>query len=410
MKNEKTLLLILSMVRFTHIVDFMIIMPLGATFMAEFDITPRQFSWIVSSYAFAAFAAGLVSSIFIDRFDRRKVLLFLYAGFTLGTLACAFAETYFSFLAFRALTGAFGGTLSALAFVIVGDVIPLERRSAAMGWVMTAFSVASIIGVPAGIYLSGQFGWRMPFLGIAGLSGVFILLAAVTIPPLRAHLAGQWSPLSEEDAFVEMPEPEKPHPLEGLISAFRTPNQRRALTFSLVLILGHFTIIPFIAPYMEINIGFTANEITLIYLIGGVLSVVLLPLFGRLADQFGRIRVFNIASVGALFSIAFITHLTEAPIWIGLLATSSFFVVASGRNVPALTMMTAVVRPENRGSFMSGRQSLNEAGLALSSAIAGLIIMEGADGQLIHYERVGYLAIFMSLIALVLAQRLRAIA
>ena len=410
MKNERMLLLILAMVQFSHIVDFMIIMPLGATFMEQFSITPRQFSWIVSSYAFAAFAAGLVSSIFIDRFDRRKMLLFLYTGFTLGTLACAFAESYPVFLGFRALTGAFGGTLGALILVIVGDVIPLERRASAMGWVMTAFSAASIIGVPAGIYLAGQFGWRVPFLSIAGLSGVFLVLAAATLPPLRGHLAGSLAPLAPTSPFVEMPKLEKPHPLAGLIDAIRIPNQRRALTFSLVLILGHFTIIPFIAPYLEINIGFTANEVTLVYLIGGILSVFMLPLFGRLADRYGRIRVFTIASIGALFSIAAITNLPVVPVWVALVATSSFFVVASGRNVPATTLMTAVVRPENRGSFMSIRQSVNEGGLALSSVVAGFVITEGADGRLIHYERVGYLAIGMSIVALLLAQRLRIIA
>lgn len=410
MKNERMLLLILAMVQFSHIVDFMIIMPLGATFMEQFSINPRQFSWIVSSYAFAAFAAGLVSSIFIDRFDRRKMLLFLYTGFTLGTLACAFAESYPIFLGFRALTGAFGGTLGALILVIVGDVIPLERRASAMGWVMTAFSAASIIGVPAGIYLAGQFGWRVPFLSIAGLSGVFLVLAAATLPPLRGHLAGSLAPLAPTSPFVEMPKLEKPHPLAGLIDAIRIPNQRRALTFSLVLILGHFTIIPFIAPYLEINIGFTANEVTLVYLIGGILSVFLLPLFGRLADRYGRIRVFTIASIGSLFSIAAITNLPVVPVWVALVATSSFFVVASGRNVPATTLMTAVVRPENRGSFMSIRQSVNEGGLALSSVVAGFVITEGADGRLIHYERVGYLAIGMSIVALLLAQRLRIIA
>jgi DHA1 family inner membrane transport protein len=173
--------------------------------------------------------------------------------------------------------------------------------------------------------------------------------------------------------------------------------------------LGHFTIIPFIAPYMQLNIGFADKQVSLIYLIGGLLTVVLLPGFGKLADRFGRMQVFTIASVFALASIYALTNLDTDSITMALVVTSSFFVVASGRNVPATTMITSVVRPENRGSFMSLRQSVNEAALAASSFVAGLIITEAPDGSLEHYELVGYFAIGMSVVAIFTASRLRAV-
>ena len=149
--NEKLLLFILAMVQFTHILDFMIIMPLGSQFMRIFDISPRQFSLIVSAYAGSAFVMGLFSAMFIDRFGRKQALFFTYIGFTIGTIACAMAPGYYFFLAARSITGAFGGILGALVLSIIGDTIPLKRRASAMGTVMTAFSVASVLGVPAGI-------------------------------------------------------------------------------------------------------------------------------------------------------------------------------------------------------------------------------------------------------------------
>ncbi len=397
MKNEKLLLLILATVQFTHIVDFMIIMPLGAQFMEVFEINPRQFSLMVSIYAFSAFVGTLISAGYIDRFDRRTALLGLFVGFAIGTVACAFATDYWLFLAARGLTGLFGGTLGALVLAIVGDAIPLERRASAMGWVMTAFSVASVVGVPAGIFLAAKFSWHMPFFVIGGLAAVFIGLIVLAVPPLRGQL-------------THRADGERPSPLEAFRQIARSENQRRALYFTLALMLGHFTIIPFIAPYMQLNIGFSNEQVTYIYAIGGTLTAFLLPLFGRLADRVGHVRVFTAASVLSLFSIFAITHLPPVPIALALVTTSSFFVVASGRNVPATTLVTSVVRAENRGSFMSIRQSVNEAALALSSFLAGLIIVERPDGSLGHYAWVGYLAIAMSILAIFLARRLRSIA
>ena len=157
-RNEPLLIFILAVIQFTHIIDFMIMMPLGKQFMELYDITPQQFSMLVSSYAFSAFVAGLIGALYIDRFDRRHALLVLYIGFTTGTFVCAMAPSYEIFLAARAFTGAFGGTLGALILAVVGDVVPFDRRGAAIGKVMIAFSVAAIAGVPAGIYLAGNYG------------------------------------------------------------------------------------------------------------------------------------------------------------------------------------------------------------------------------------------------------------
>lgn len=417
MKNERQLLLILAVIQFCHIIDFMIIMPLGKTLMATFQISAGQFSRIVSVYAGMAFLGSLISTAYIDRFDRRTALMFLFSGFILGTLACAFVPSYNYFLIFRGLTGAFGGTLGALILAIIGDVVPLERRSTAMGWVMTAFSAASVVGVPAGIYIAADFGWQMPFIIVAALSFLFLLAIPFIIPPLIGHLSEP--SLAVDDEISSGPASQaapllrpRPHasPVEAFTKIFEDANQRAALLFTIVLMLGHFTIIPFIAPYMQLNVGFSDKQVGLIYAVGGALTVVLLPLFGKLADRYGRLEIFSIASVLALFSIYAITTLGPVSIPFALLVTSSYFVASSGRNVPATTIITSVVRPESRGSFMSIRQSFNELALFASSFLAGLVIVEDADGRLVNYELVGYFAILMSIVAIFVARRIKAIA
>jgi len=383
-----------------------------------FSISPGQFAWVVSAYAGAALTGNLISTAFIDRFDRRSALLFLFCGFTLGTLACAFAPSYFLLLVFRSCTGIFGGTLGALVLAIVGDVIPLERRGAAMGWVMTAFSVASVVGVPSGIWIAAEYGWYAPFVVTAVISAIFVVLAYFFVPPLRGHLEAEARPQDAKQGQRAMEDvidtialqqtalpPLGPAsaPKQGIrkvfapfVSIFSDANQRAALLFTMTLMLGHFTIIPFIAPYMQLNVGFSDKQVGLIYLIGGLLTVVLLPLFGKLSDRYGTMPVFTTASVFALASIYALTNLDTNSIYIALLTTSSFFVVASGRRVPSTTMVTSVVRPENRGGFMSIRQSVNEMALFGSTLIAGFIITEGPGGRLEHYDWLGYFTIVMS--------------
>lgn len=425
MINEKRLLFILAAVQFCHIIDFMIIMPLGKTIMEVFDITPGQFAWVVSAYAGAALTGNLVSTAFIDRFDRRTALLFLFCGFTIGTLACAFAPTYELLLIFRASTGIFGGTLGALVLAIVGDVIPLHRRASAMGWVMTAFSAASIVGVPAGIWIAAEYGWSSPFILTAALSAFFVVLAYFQVPSLAGHFKVARPQVRSEDnkAMADVldtmalpPASEALAPKHGLrkvvdpfVRILSDGNQRAALLFTLTLMLGHFTIIPFIAPYMQINIGFEDKQVGLIYLIGGGLTVVLLPLMGKLADRYGRMRIFTIASVFALASIYVLTNLDTDSIAVALVVTSSFFVVASGRSVPATTMITSVVRPENRGGFMSIRQSVNEMALFFSTLVAGFIVTEDASGKLDGYQYLGYFTIVMSVLAVAAASRIKAV-
>lgn len=395
MQNKRFLLFILAVVQFTHIIDFMIVMPLGKQFMEVFDISPQQFSWIVSSYAVTAFFAGILSAMFIDRFDRKKALLWLFLGFTIGTFACSIAPSYSLFLLARSLTGCFGGILAALVLSIVADLYALEERASAMGIIMTAFSAASIIGVPTGLYLAAQFNWRMPFISVGVLSIITLIFVLLKFPSMSQHL---------ESGKVQM------NPIKSITNILSDKNQLLALAFTMILMLGHFSIIPFIAPYMQLNIGFSDFDVAWIYGVGGALTVVCLPLFGKIADRVGNFKVFWIASCFALFSIFAITNLPPVSIAVALIASSSYFVVASGRSVPATTMVTSVVKPESRGSFMSIRSSANEAALAISSIVAGAIVSENPDGSLVNYEYVGYIAIGMSILAIWVASKLKAVA
>jgi predicted MFS family arabinose efflux permease len=392
MRKERLILLVLAAIQFTNIMDFMIMMPLGPQLMRLFQISPRQFSLIVASYTISAGVSGFLSAFFIDRLDRKAALAVTYIGFTIGTLACALSPSYPVLLLARVLTGAFGGILSSLVLAIIADLIPFERRATAMGMVMTAFSVATVAGVPFGLFIASELTWHAPFYFLAGIGLIILLFIKLIIPPVKGHILGK-----------EL----RGKPLEVITSIAGNPNQLKALFLMFLLMSGQFSVIPFISPYMVYNVGFTESQLPLIYLTGGICSIFTLPLIGRLADKFGKYRIFSIFVIASTVPFFLVTNLKAVPVWIALAVTALFFICMGGRSIPATTMITATVKPRNRGSFMSINSSVQQMSAGLASFIAGFIMLKAPDGSLLNYEYVGYLAILTSLISLFVAKQLR---
>lgn len=389
-KNERLIVFLLASINFTHILDFMIMMPLGPQLMRIFDLTPAQFAVLVSAYTFSAFFSGLIAAFFVDRFDRKKVLLFGYIGFIIGTLGCAIAPDYFSLMAARVMAGLFGGLIGAQVLSIIGDTFPFQRRGVAMGSLTAAFSLASVLGVPFGLFLANITSWHAPFYLVGGLACIVLILVWKFIPPMASHLENY----TKKKFF---------HVYTNIIA---DKNQQRALLLSIIMMFGHFSIIPFLAKYMVSNVGFTEHEITYIYLIGGGFTIFTAPLIGRLSDRKGKFPVFALFCILTIIPVFTITNMPPLPLVIALLITTVFFVFVSGRMVPMQAMITSVVPNKQRGGFMSINSSIVQLGSGLASLMSGLIIVENEDGSLRFYNLVGYIAIAFTIIAIFIAKRL----
>ena len=391
--TERIIVLTLASINFTHIMDAMIMMPLGDIFMNLFEIGPQQFSLLVSAYAIGAFISSILAVFYLDIFDRRRALIFLYTGFAVGTFLCGFAPTYEYLMTIRFITGLFGGVIGAMALSIVSDVFKFERRGKAMGFLMAGFSAAAALGVPLGLWLADQFSWRMPFFTVGGMG--FILLAMIVwkFPSLKGHLEEVDKVRSFRNVF-------------GAI--FLDKNQVNALVLGAVLVLGHFLIIPFIAPYMTRNVGFTQSEIIYIYLFGGLATVFSSPLFGRFTDRFGVMPVFISLMVFSFIPVLWITNMPPSPVVIALIATTLFFVSGSGRMIPPQTLITAAATTRTRGSFMAVKSAMQQLSIALASAVSGFVVVMNDDPEsLSNYNIVGYLSIAICIVALLIAPRIK---
>jgi predicted MFS family arabinose efflux permease len=258
--------------------------------------------------------------------------------------------------------------------------------------IVSAFSVASALGVPFGVFLASMFSWHAPFILLAILGIPVSYFIWKYVPSITAHIHLETT---------------RPNPIAILRGITSDPNQRKAITLMLVLMFGHFSIIPMLNPYMVSNVGFEEFQLTYIYAIGGVLTVFSSQLIGKWADCFGKRKVFTVFVLLCTVPIFLMTNMPKVPIWMALMATASFFVFSGGRFIPAQAMVTETVKPETRGSFMSISSSLQQLCAGIAAYTAGSIVVKQPDGTLLNYNWVGYISIAATLFCLVLVQRIR---
>ena len=392
--KEKIILLLLAAINFTHILDFMIMMPLGNYLMPYFNISSQQFSMLVAAYTFSAGISGFLAAFFVDRFDRKKVLLVGYTGFLIGTLFCALSPTYAVLLLSRIVAGIFGGLIGAQVLSIVADLVPYERRGTAMGIIMAAFSVASVFGVPFSLYLSNIFNWHGPFFFVAGLGALLLPFLIKYLPKMDGHLT----------AINQV----KVNPIVLLKDILQNRNQVLALVLSATIMLGHFMIIPFLNPFLEFNKGFSKTQTPIVYMVGGALTLFASPLLGKVADKVGKHRLFIFMALTATIPIAIITNLPTVPFYMVLVVTGFWFVVSSGRTIPAQAIISNVVSSERRGSFMSINSSVQQIFVGLASVIAGLVVVKTPSNAIQHYEITGYISIAVTLLSILVITKLNA--
>ena len=389
--REIVLLAALAGIQFTHILDFMILMPLAPQLMRLFEIGPREFGLLVSAYTFAAAASGFLAAFRIDRFGRKRALLTMYAGFIVATALCGLAPAYEWLLAGRIVAGAFGGVINALAFTIIADVVPYTRRARATSFLSAAFSMAAVMGVPVGLWFAAHYSWRAPFLALALLALAAWFAAARVVPSLDAHVTAS----------------ERRHALAQMRAVFGVGNHLRAFAFMIALMTSVFVVVPFIAAYNVANVGVLETELPYLYFAGGLATLFTAPLIGSLADRFGKKRVFTILAFLSMVPILTMTHLPKVALATAIVVNVLFFVLVPGRFGPAMALVTGSVAPRLRGSFMSFNGAVQQLGAGGASLVAGLVIGRDAGGALTGFDWVGWCSVAATLCAIGLALSIR---
>ncbi len=370
---EVFIVAILAILQFTIVLDFMVLSPLGAQLLEELNINTAQFGLVVSAYAFSAGAAGLLAAGFADRYDRKKLLLFFYAGFIIGTFLCGLAPDYPLLLAARIVTGLFGGVIGSISFAIITDLFRMEVRGRVMGFVQMAFASSQVLGLPVGLYLADLWGWHSPFILIASLSLIVFVAIVVKMKPVNAHLALQQG----HSAFRHLT---------------RTVSQVRYLKgfgATTLLATGGFMLMPFGTAFAVNNLGIDFSDLPLIYLVTGITSMVGGPLIGKLSDRVGKFPIFMAGSVLSMVLVIIYTNLGVTPLWVLIVLNSILFIGITSRMITSSAIMTAVPDAADRGAFMGVNSSVAQISGGIAAAAAGMIVFQTDSGYLEHYPVLG---------------------
>jgi predicted MFS family arabinose efflux permease len=388
-RYQSFLVAVLAFVQFTIILDFMIMSPLGAIIMPALNITAAQFGVAVSAYAFSAGISGILAAGFADRFDRKRLLLFFYVGFTLGTALCALAPTYHVLLLGRIVTGLFGGVMGSIVLAIVTDLFALHLRGRVMGFVQTAFAASQVLGIPAGLFLSNHWNWHVSFGALVGLSIAGMAAVLLLMKPVNGHL------LLKQDTNA----------FRHLIATVGQPRYTLAFAVTTLLATGGFMLMPFGSAYTVNNLGIDLVHLPTIYLVSGLFSIFIGPLVGRASDAFGKFPTFAFGSIVSIVMVLVYTQLDRlghATLITVIVVTVLMFVGIFSRMIPSQALISAIPDPSQRGSFSAVSASLQQLSGGLGSVLAAALIAQSADGTLLHFDRLGYVVVATSLVSLTL--------
>jgi predicted MFS family arabinose efflux permease len=387
---QKLVIALLALLQFTIVLDFMILAPLGDFLMKSLSITPKGFGLIVSSYAFSAGASGILAAGFADKFDRKKLLLFFYVGFILGTLCCALATSSGMLLGARIVTGLFGGVIGAITLTIMSDLFEVNQRGRVMGFVQMAFSGSQILGIPIGLYLANNWGWHSTFLMIVGLASLITIVILLKVKPIDKHLALQ----SDKNAFLH------------LWHAISNPSYQTGFLATAFLSVGGFMLMPFSSSYLINNIKITAHQLPMIFMFTGMSSIIIMPLIGKLSDKIDKFVLFTGGCIIAVIMILIYTNMPVVPLWEVVVINMVMFMGIMSRIIPATALTMSIPDMKDRGAFMSVNSSLQQMAGGIAALFAGVIVTQkDKTSPLEHYGTLGLVVSTIIVISIFLIYR-----
>ena len=382
---QKFVIFILAITQFTVILDFMVMSPLGDMLMKSLSLKPQAFGFAVSAYAFSAGISGLLTAGFADRFDRKKLLLFFYCGFILGTIFCGMAQSYAVLVAARIITGWFGGVIGSISMAIITDMFALQQRGRVMGFIQMGFGGSQVLGVPIGLYLANLWSWEAPFWMVAGLSIAIAIAIAFYLKPITAHLAVQ----RDKSAF------------EHLLHTVAKADYRVGFTATALLSIGGFMMMPFGSAFAINNLKITNHQLPMLFMVSGVSSLFIMPLIGKLSDKIDKFKIFAVASVWMMIMCVVYTNLTATPLWLVMALNILMMMGIMSRMIPSSALTSAIPEMADRGAFMSINASLQQIAGGIAAAVAGMIVSQPSKGApLVNYNVVGYVIVSISMLSI----------
>ena len=375
---QALVIVLLALTQFTVVLDFMVMSPLGDMLMKSMELTTSQFGFAVSGYAISAGISGLLTAGFADRFDRKKLLLFFYIGFIAGTLFCGISTTYFMLLAARIITGIFGGVIGSISMAILADLFPLHQRGRAMGFMQMGFGASQALGIPISLYIANHWSWQAPFLMIVGLATIIWVVVMMKLQPVTKHLELK----TEKKAITH------------LWHTLKQRKYRAGFLMTALLSLGGFMMMPWGSAFAVNNLHVTYAQLTPLFMASGIAAVIIMPLVGKLSDKVDKVKLFTVAALWMMIIVVIYTNLNPVPFAVIMIMNILMMIGIMSRMVPAMALVTALPKMQDRGAFMSINASLQQIAGGIAAGIGGLIVVQKTKtSPLQRYDILGYVIV-----------------
>ncbi|MCC6369484.1 MAG: MFS transporter [Bacteroidia bacterium] len=362
---QKFIVLLLTLLQFTIVLDFMILSPLSDTLKKSLLIDNEQFASVVAAYAISAAISGFLAAGFADKFDRKKLLMFFYTGFIGGTLYCGLANSYEALYSARIITGIFGGVIGSISMAIMTDVFSVQQRGRVMGTVQMGFAGSQILGIPIGLWIAKQYDWHATFIMVVVLAVILGLAIIIKLKPINEHLKLQTTK----------------NPYQHLLATIKKKNYRVGFMATAMLSMGGFMLMPFTSVFLINNVKISEDSLPVIFFCTGISSVIIMPIIGKLSDRIDRFKLFTIGSVVAMVMIVVYTNLTPVPVWVVILVNMILFMGIMSRMVPAVALNSAVPDMSDRGAYMSVNSSLQQMAGGVAAKFGGWVLIQKSESS-----------------------------
>ena len=379
---QKIIIFLLAILQFTIVLDFMILAPLGDILMKSMNMSTKQFGTVVSAYAISACISGIFAAGFADKFDRKKLLLFFYAGFILGTYFCAISYNYETLFIARIITGLFGGVIGSISMAIITDIFSINQRGKVMGFVQMAFGGSQILGIPIGLVLANYWSWHATFYMVLILAFILGIALVIKLKPLTEHL----KLINNKNA------------LQHLLQTIKKKDYRIGFLATALLSMGGFMIMPFSTAFIVNNIHIAQSQVAIIFFFTGIFSIIIMPIVGKLSDKYDKLMIFGIGTIIAIVMVVIYTHLSPVPIWLVIIVNIVLFIGIMSRMVPATALNSAVPDAYDRGAYMSINSSLQQFAGGIAALFSGLVVVQKSKNSPIeNFDVLGYVMVVLML-------------
>jgi multidrug resistance protein len=382
-------ILILALTQFSVVLDFMVMSPLGDLLIKDLKITPAQFGVVVSSYALSAGVSGFLTASFADKFDRKKLLLFFYGGFIIGTMLCGLSNSYWLLVFARIFTGIFGGVISSISLAIVADLFDLNHRGRVMSFLQMGFGMSQILGIPISLYLAKVWHWQAPFYLIVILASIIFFVALFILKPVNAHLK-----LQRENAF------------KHLWQTIANKEYRIGFIATAFMSLGGYLMMPWGSTYSVNNIGISQSDLPLMFMVVGLATFSIMPVVGILSDKLNKFTIFTSASVLMVITVLVYTQLPKVSLFMLIVVNMFMMMGIMARMIPSQALAASIPAMKDRGAFMSINSSLQQLAGGVAALIGGWIVQQKTQSSpLENFDYLGYLVVAVILTNILLTYR-----